>query len=152
GPLEIKRIDERLAQAPVLELFSPQIHEPPLGAGRRSVRNHRPLDAAILERRETVARSPGSRGEFLTEQITLCGEAFEPDFAVAIVFVAYDVEIIQPARNGQIGAPPVLDPIEFDGMSDLKAPDLIRATAKRNFQRRLIERLLGIIGSGENRE
>src|SRR6185503_10123521 len=106
----------------------------------------------ILERRKFITCGPGPRGEFLAEQITLCGKAFEPDFAVAVVFVADRVEIIQPPGYRQVGAPPILDPVEFDGVSDLKAPDLVRTTAKRDFQRRLIERLLGIVRAGENRE
>src|SRR5262245_64834492 len=37
-------------------------------------------------------------------------------------------------------------------MSDLKASDLVGTAAQRNFKRRLIERLLGIIGPRENWE
>src|SRR6185295_4062932 len=105
GPFEIESIDERLTHAP------------------------------ILERRKFVTGGPRSRGELLAEQITLCGEAFETDLPVAVVFVADGVEIIQPPGDRQVGAPPILDPVEFDGMPDLKAPDLVRATAKRDFQR-----------------
>src|SRR5262249_49863277 len=74
----------------------------------------------------------------------------ESDLPVAIVFVTDGVKIIQPARDRQVGTPPVLDPIKFDVMPDLKPPDLIGTAAPRNFKRRLIERLLGIIGSGKN--
>src|SRR5512144_704314 len=90
GPFEIESIDERLTQAPILELLPPQIDEPSLGARRRSIRNHRPLDAAILESRRSITCGPGPRGEFLAEQITLCRKAFEADFAVAVIFVADD--------------------------------------------------------------
>src|SRR5690349_25023877 len=37
-------------------------------------------------------------------------------------------------------------------MSDLEASNLVRAAAKRNLQRRLIERLPGIVGSRKNRK
>ena len=69
--------------------WPPRVDEPALRAGRRVVRQHVALDAAVLERRKIVARRPGARGEFLAEQIILGGEAFEADVAVAIVFVAH---------------------------------------------------------------
>ena len=112
---------------------------------------HRALDAAILERREIVARRPGARGELLAEQIVLRREAFEADVAVAIIFEAHDVEIVLPACNRQIGAPPVVDAIVFDVAPDLETADLVGAAAERDIQRRLIERLLGVIGAGKDR-
>src|SRR5262245_6927120 len=152
GPLKIEGIDEGLAQTSILEFFAPHIDEPPLRPGRRVIRDHRSLDAAILERRKIVTRGPGSRRELLPEQIALRSEAFETDLPVPVVFVTDSVEIIQSARDRQIGTPPVLNPIEFDVMPNLKAPNLVGAAAQRNFKRRLIERLLGIINSRENWE
>ena len=152
GPFEIEGVDQRLAQAAILEFLAPHIHEPALRAGRRVVGQHVALDAAVLEGGKIVARRPGARGELLAEQIVLGGEAFEADLAVAVIFEAHDVEIVLPARHRQIGAPPVLHPLEFDEMPDLEAADLVGAAAERNIQRRLVERLLGIIGAREDRQ
>src|SRR6185503_16592115 len=87
GPLEIEGVDERFPQAPILEFLAPQIDEPTLGAGRRGIRNHRPLDTTILERRKIITCGPGPRSELLAKQIILCGETFESDLPVAVVFV-----------------------------------------------------------------
>ncbi len=152
GPFEIEGVDQRLAQPAVLELRAPGIDEPALRAGRRVVGQLRALDAAVLEGGKIVARRPGARGELLAEQIVPGGEAFEADLAVAVIFEPHHVEIVLTLRHRQIGAPPVLDALEFDEMADLEAADLVGATAERNFQRRLVERLLGIIGLRENRQ
>ena len=98
------------------------------------------LDAAVLDRREIVARRPDARGELLAEQIALGGEAFEADVAVAIEFVAHDVEIVLPARDRQVGAPPVLDALVFDVAAGLEAADLVGAGAERRLERGLVER------------
>ena len=135
-----------------LNLLAPRIDEPALRAGRRVVGNHVALDAAVLEGGKIVARRPGARGELLAEQIILGGEAVEADLAVAVIFVAHDVEIVLPARHRQIGAPPVLHPLEFDEMPGIEAADFVGAAAERNVQRRLVERLLGIIGLREDRQ
>ena len=71
GPFEIEGVDQRLAQLRVLELLAPRVDEPALRAGRRVVGQHVALDAAVLDRREIVARRPDARGEFLAEQIVL---------------------------------------------------------------------------------
>ena len=152
GPFEIEGVDQRLAQAAVLEFLAPHIDEPALRAGRRIVRQDVALDAAVLEGREIVARRPGARGELLAEQIVLGGEADEGDLAVAVIFVAHRVEIALPDRHRQTGAPPVLHPLELDEMPDVEAADLVGAAAERNIERRLIERLLRIIGLGEDRQ
>ena len=95
GPFEIEGVDQRLAQAAVLELRAPRIDEPALRAGRRVVGNTRALDAAVLEGGKIVARRPGARGELLAEQIVAGGEALEADLAVAVIFVAHGVEIVR---------------------------------------------------------
>src|SRR6187402_1367908 len=87
GPFEIESVDECLPQTPILKFLAPQIDEPTLGAGRRGVRNYGPLDTTILERRKIITRGPGSRSELLAKQIILCGETFESDLPVAVVFV-----------------------------------------------------------------
>ena len=97
---------------------------------------HGALDAAVLESGKIVARRPGARGELLTEQIILGGEAVKADLAIAVIFVAHGVEIVLPARHRQIGAPPILDAVEFDEMPGLEAADFVRTAAERNFQRR----------------
>ena len=152
SPLKIEGIDKGFAQTSILEFFAPHIDEPPLRPGRRVVRDHRSLDAAIPERRKIITCGPGSRRELLPKQIPLRSEAFETDLPVPVVFVTDGVEIIQSARDRQIGTPPVVNAIEFDVMPNLKAPHLVGAAAQRNFKRRLVEWLLGIVGPRKNWE
>src|SRR5207247_3746002 len=108
GPFEIERINEGLAQPLVLELLAPGIEEPALRARRRIIGDDVLLDAPVTDRRKVVARRPDARGKFLAEQIGFAGETFEGDVAIAIELVAHDVEIVVPARDRKIGAPPVL--------------------------------------------
>src|SRR3974377_54307 len=133
GPFEVKGIAQRLAQAAVLEFLAPRIDEPALRARDRGIRDHVALAARVLKGRKIVARRPSARGELLAKQIILGGEAFEADLAVAIIFVADGVEIIQPARYWQIGAPPILHPFKFYEMPRFEAPHLIRTAAERRF-------------------
>ena len=113
---------------------------------------HVALDAAVLDRREIVARRPDARGELLAEQIALGGEAFEADVAVAIIFVAHGVEVVLAARHRQIGAPPVRHALVFDVAAGLEAADLVGAAAERNVERRFVERPLAVIGAREDRQ
>src|ERR1700733_9102452 len=106
GPLEIESIVERLAHPRIVKLWPPHIDKPALRAGRRIVGQHVFLDAAVFDRREIVARRPDARGELFVEQIGAGGKAFERDIAVAIIFKAYDVEIVLAARYRQIRARP----------------------------------------------
>ncbi len=99
GPFEVEGVDQRFAQLAVLELLPPRIEEPALRAGRRVVGQHLALDPAVADSGEIVARRPDARGEFLAEQIVLAGEALEGDVAVAVKFVAQDVEIVLAARR-----------------------------------------------------
>ena len=124
---------KRLAQAAVLELLAPRVDEPALRAGRRVVGQYVALDAAVLEGGKVVARRPGARGELLAEQIILGGEAFEADLAVAVIFVAHDVEIVLPARHRQIGAPPVLHALEFDEMARPRSGRLCRRRCRAEY-------------------
>src|SRR6185312_11003658 len=95
-----------------------------------------PFDAPILERRKIVTCCPGTRREFLAEQIVFRREAFETDFAITIVLKANRIEITLPTRNRKIGAPPILDPLKFNEVPDLEAADLVSAAAERNIERR----------------
>ena len=90
------------------------------------------LDAAILHRRKIVARIPYPRGELLAEQIAAAGKAFEGDVAVAVEFETHRIEIIAAAADRQIGAPPILDPLEFDEAIDLefRRPCMARCRAE----------------------
>src|SRR5262249_3771223 len=88
GPFEIKRIDEGLAQALILEFCSSRVKEPALRARRRIIADDLTLDVPLADRREVVARCPRARGEFLPEQIAFSGEPLEGNFAIAIIFIA----------------------------------------------------------------
>ena len=43
---------------------------------------------------KVVAGRPDARGELLAKQIVLAGEGLKRDFAIAVKFVAEDVEIV----------------------------------------------------------
>src|SRR6185295_16917876 len=138
GPFEIEGVDEGFPQAPVLELLPPGVEEPALRARGRVVANDVALDAPVPHRRKVIARRPDARGELLAEQIAPAGEAFEGDIAVAVELVPDDVEIVGPARNRQIGAPPVLDTVILDKAPGIEPSDLVRTAAERRLERGLI--------------
>src|SRR5262245_41057759 len=105
GPFEVECIDEGFAQPLVLELFPPGIEEPALRARRRIVGDDVTLHAPLADRREVVARCPGARGEFLPEQIASGSKSLEGNFAIAVIFIAYAVEIVLPAPDRPGGTP-----------------------------------------------
>src|SRR6185312_7785263 len=109
-------------------------------------------DAAVVEGREIVTRRPGARGELLAEQVIASREALEADVAVAVVFVADDVEIIEAAHDWKTRAPPVLDALELDEAAGVEAADLVDAAAERRFERGLVELVLAVIGLREDRQ
>ncbi len=102
--------------------------------------------------RKIVARRPDARGELLSEEIVARGEALEGDVAVAIIFVAHDIEIVLAAGDGKIGAPPILYPLVFDEAAGLEAADAIGTGAERHFQRRILEIPRRIVGAREDRQ
>src|SRR5262245_57658847 len=107
GPFEIECIDEGLPQMPVLEFLPSRVEEPTLRARGGIVWNDIALDAPLANRRKVVARCPGARGEFLPEQITSGSEPLEGNFAIAVIFIAQDIEIVLPTPDRQVGTPPV---------------------------------------------
>ena len=152
GPFEVEGVAQRLAQPRIGEFSAPRVDEPTLRAGRRVVGQGVAFDAAGLHGRKIVTGRPGARGELLAEQIALGGEALEADLAVAIIFVAHNVEIVLSAADRQIGAPKILDALIGDEAARFEAADAVRARAERHLERRLIERLCRIIGAGKNRQ
>src|SRR5262249_41592843 len=152
SPFEIEGVDQRLAQAWILEFLAPRIDEPALCAGGRIVREYFALHASVPDRWEIVARRPDSRGEFLAEQIVLGGEALEGDVAVAVILESDHIEIVLAARDRKLGTPPVLDPLVFDEPPGLEAADPIRSGAKRHFETRLLEIVRSIIAAREDRQ
>src|SRR5262249_51218810 len=151
GPFEIECVDEGLAQALVLEDLPPRVEEPALYPDRTSEWDHVALDPPIADRREVVACRPDPRRELLPEQVALRGEPLKRKIAVAVVFVADGVEVVLPARDRQVGTPPVLDPFILDEATDLELTHLVRAAPERRLERRLVERMGGIIGLREDR-
>src|SRR5262249_50405568 len=143
---------DRVTEAAVLELLAPRVEKPALSAGWPFVFQFLLLDAAVANGREIIACRPHPRRELLAEQIVFARERLKSRFAVAVIFVTQDVEISGPARDRQVGAPPVLDAIVFDVAPDVEAPDLVRAGAERRIEGRLVERMFGIIGAREDRQ
>src|SRR5882724_4198211 len=152
GPFEIERVAERLADARVLEFIAAGVEEPALRARRRIVRKQFALDATISYGREIVTRVPDSRGEFFAKQVTVAGETFEGDVAVAVKIKTDRIEIGAAAIDGKLCAPPTFDPLELDEAIDLEFRHLVRPAPERNVERRFIERTLGIIGLRKDRQ
>src|SRR5262249_24531581 len=151
GPFEIKCIDECLPQALVLEFLPSRVEEPPLRARGRIVRNNLALDATIAEGWKIVACRPNASREFLPEQVASGSETLEGNFAIAVIFVAQDIEIVLPACDRQVGTPPVFPSLVLDVAAGLETSDLVRAAAERHLERRLLERALRVIGTRKNR-
>src|SRR4029453_5218186 len=152
GPFEVECIDEGLPQTLILQFFPSRIEEPALRARRRIVGDDVTLDAALADRREVVARCPGARGEFLPEQITSGSEPLEGNFAIAVIFVAQDIEIVLPTPDRQVGPPPVFHSLVLDMAAGLETSDLVRAAAERHLERGLIESTGSIIAVREDRQ
>src|SRR5215470_15297480 len=152
GPFEIECIDEGLAQTLILQFFPSRIEEPTLRARRGIVWNNIALDAPLADRRKIVARCPGARGEFLPEQITSGSKSLEGNFAIAVIFVAQDIEIVLPTPDRQVGPPPVFHSLVFDVAPGLETSDLVRAAANRYLERGFVEPTGSIIAAREDRE
>src|SRR5262245_54810552 len=152
GPFEIERINKGFAQARVLKLVAAGIEEPALRTRGGIVWNHIALDATVPKGRKVVACRPGARGEFLPEQIASGSESLEGNFAIAVIFIAHDVEIVLPARDRQTGAPPVFHSLVLDMATGLETSDLVRAAAERYLERGFVEPTGSIIAAREDRE
>src|SRR5262245_29938903 len=152
GPFEIECIYEGLAQTLILEFFPSRIEEPTLRARRCIVWNNIALDAPLADRRQVIARCPGARGEFLSEQIASGSEYLEGNFAIAVIFIAHNVEIVQPACDGQIGPPPVFHSLVLNMTARLETSDLVRAATQRYLERGFVEPTGSIIAAREDRE
>src|SRR5262245_59802058 len=114
GPFEVEGVVERLAHTLILELLAPRVEEPALSARHCFVGQLLALDAAVAESREIIASGPEARGELLVEQIVLALEPFQRDIAIAIELPAQNIEVVEPARRRQVGAPPALHPLVLD--------------------------------------
>src|SRR5438105_15959602 len=101
----------------------------------------------IAEGWKVIAYRPSPRCKFFPEQIASGGEPFEGNFTIAVIFITHNVEIVLPARDRQVGTPPVFHSLVFDMAAGLEISDLVRATAERHLERRLLERTLRVIGT-----
>src|SRR6516162_9679710 len=71
--------------------------------------------------------------------------------AITIIFIAYQIEVVLPARDRQIRAPPILDPFVLDVAAGLEASDLVGTAAQRRLERGLIKRMTAVIGARQDR-
>src|SRR6266516_3411855 len=69
-------------------------------------------------------------------------EVLEGNIAIAVIFIAHDVEIVLPTRDRQVGTPPVFHSLVLDMAAGLETSDLVRATPERHLEPRLVERPL----------
>src|SRR6516164_8566262 len=152
GPFEIECIDEGLPQTLILQFFPSRIEEPTLRARGGIVWNNIALDVPLADRREVVACRPSPRCEFFPEQIASGSESLEGNFAIAVIFVAHDVKIVQPAPDRQVGPPPVFHSLVLNMTARLETSDLVRAAAERYLERGFVEPTGSIIAAREDRE
>src|SRR6516164_1494621 len=152
GPFEIECIDEGLPQTISLQFFPSRIEEPALRARGSVVWNNIALDVPLADRREVVARCPSPRCKFFPEQIASGSKSLEGNFAIAVIFIAHDVEIVLPAPDRQVGTPPVFHSLVLDMAPGLETSDLVRAAAERYFERGSVEPTGSIIAAREDRE
>src|SRR5262245_61059485 len=152
GPFKIECIDEGLPQTLMLQFFPSRIEKPTLRTRGGIVWNNIALDAPLADRREVVACRPSSRRKFFPAQIASSSEPLEGNFAIAVIFVAHDVEIVLPAPDWQVGTPPVFHALVLDMAAGLETSDLIRAAAERYFERGFVEPTGSIIAAREDRE
>src|SRR6202020_588951 len=134
GPFEIKRLDQCLAHARVLEFVAAGIDEPALRPRWWFIRPGFAFDAAVAHGRKIITRRPYPRSELLAIEVIPASKSLEGDVAVPVEFVAHDIEIIVAAGDGKIAAPPVLDPFGLDEAIDLELSDLVGAGAKRSIE------------------
>src|SRR5262249_3855995 len=152
GPFEIECIDEGLPQTLILQFFPSRIKKPTLRARRGIVWNNIALDVPLADRREVVACRPGARGEFRPESIAFGSKSLEGNFAIAVIFVAHDVKIVQPAPDRQVGPPPVFHSLVLNVTARLETSDFVRAAAERYLERGFVEPTGSIIAAREDRE
>src|SRR6516162_4452059 len=152
GPFEIECIDEGLPQTLFLQFFPSRIEEPTLRARGGIVWNNMAPYVPLASRRKVVACRPSSRGKFFPEQIASGSEPLEGNFAIAVIFIAHDVEIVLPARDRQVGTPPLFHSLVLDMAAGLETSDLVRAAANRYLERGFVEPTGSIIAAREDRE
>src|SRR6516162_6885452 len=151
-PFEIECVDEGLPQTLILQFFPPRIEEPTLRARRGIVWNNIALDVPLADRREVVTCRPSPRCKFFPEQIASGSKSLEGNFAIAVIFIAHDVEIVLPAPDRQVGTPPVFHSLVLDMAAGLETSDLVRAAAERYLERGFVEPTGSIIAAREDRE
>src|SRR5215831_15390492 len=152
GPFEIECIDEGLPQTLSLQFFPSRIEEPTLRARGGIVWNNIALDVPLADRREVVACRPSPRCKFFPEQIAFGSKSLEGNFAIAVIFIAHDVEIVLPACDRQVGTPPVFHSLVLNMTAGLETPDLVRAAAERYLERGFVKPTGSIIAAREDRE
>src|SRR5262245_37012027 len=103
GPFEIECIDEGFAQAPVLEFLASRVEEPALCARRGIIGHDVAPDSPFADSRKVVARCPRARGKLLPEKVASGGETLEGNFAIAVVLITQNIEVVLPAADRQIG-------------------------------------------------
>src|SRR5215471_8118698 len=152
GPFEIECIDEGLPQTLILQVFPSRIEEPTLRARGGIVWNNIALDVPLADRRKVVASRPSPRCKFFPEQIASGSKPLEGNFAIAVIFIAHDVEIVLPAPDRQVGPPPVFHSLVFDVAAGLETSDFVRAAAERYLERGFVKPTGSIIATREDRE
>src|SRR5580704_5374339 len=97
------------------------------------------LDRPRLDGGNVVGDRPVPRG-VLFAIVDFAGlEGLEGHGFIAIVVVAYRIEIVAPAIEPQVLGPGIFDPLDGYVASGLEGIDLVGAAAQRYFERRLLE-------------
>ena len=96
-------------------------------------------------------RRPDRGREFFAERENTSLERLKSDFAIGKIFEADAIEIVLPDIDRQVFAPIIGDTLEDNEMTRIESADFIGTGAERRLKRRLVERILAVIGGGENR-
>src|SRR5206468_9995091 len=102
------------------------------------------------KRREIVSGRPIRGGEFLVHGKSARFERLEGNRTIGKIVEANDVEIRLTYIHRQVLAPIILDAFERDVAALLETPDLIGARTEGRIERRFLERMTCIIGSGKD--
>ena len=133
--LEIEDQVEGLAHPDILEFWPPQVEGEGLhaadGVGREILLD----DAPFRHRRDVVERHPVGDDILQPEVVGIALEQFRQLLGIGVVVVADLIEIIVALGGGQIGAPPVLDPLIDGPAPGLEALEAVGAGTERRLER-----------------
>ena len=134
APLEVERMGQRMAHAPVGEFRPSRVEPERLHAGGDLVVDQLPDHPAVRDVREVVGGAPFLR-VVLAAEVELAGlERLDRDGGVAVVVVANDVDVVLSAVDREVAAPVVGHALQRDGPAGLDRRDAVGTAAQRRLE------------------